>query len=319
MTPDQPDTPTIRPATAASRVQALWLVFSAFPAEERASRVAATVTAAADPETTFADLLITCRDKRIVAAAWLQPAPGRIAIVWPPQLIEGEPEATATALFQQLEARLVAGDVDLAHSIQPSLESEASHRLRRQGFQMAAKLLFLTCDVGPSAGVAEPAWDGSPGGPGEEPLDFEPFEEVKADRLFSLIERTYVETQDIPLLNDLRSLTDVLDGYRHAGAYDPHHWFLVRSRGRDVGCLLLADHPDLDQVELVYMGVVPEARGRGLGKRLTEQAKRHTLQAGRPRLVLGVDADNGPALLGYTAAGFQCCGEHYVFLRSLRT
>ena len=35
--------------------------------------------------------------------------------------------------------------------------------------------------------------------------------------------------------------------------------------GRDVGVLLLADHPRARHWELMYMGLVPEARGTGLG------------------------------------------------------
>ena len=58
---------------------------------------------------------------------------------------------------------------------------------------------------------------------------------------------------------------EVLSGYRTTGVFDPQRWLLVRQDGEDVGCLLLADHPTSSQWELVYMGLVPEVRGRGLG------------------------------------------------------
>ena len=186
------------------------------------------------------------------------------------------------------------------------------------GFQLAARLLYLVCEVATAGdikriGAVEPVGDDQ--GPR---LKFEPFTESEADRLMHLVERTYVETQDIPALNNLRRMADVLDGYRHTGAFDPHNWFFVQFDGHDVGCLLLADHPEMNQFELMYMGVVSEARGQGFGKWITEKAKRHTLQAGRPRLILGVDAENSPALLTYTSAGFQSCQDRSVFLRSLR-
>lgn len=311
--------PVLLTAPPDHREEALSLVFSMLPAEDLAPQVATTLSAATDPGKAFSDLLIARRGQRIVGATWVQAAPGRTAIVWAPQLRAGEPEATATVLFGEVETRLLAGDVDLAQAIQWSQEGATADRLKRHGFQFAARLLYLICDVGPSGELVSPG-SAEPAGGGRQapPLEFEPFEEFKTDRLLKLVERTYVDTQDIPILNDLRHVADVLDGYRHTGTYDPHNWFLVRSRGSDVGCLLLADHPDLDEVELIYMGVVPEARGLGFGKRLARHAKRHTLHTGRSRLILAVDAENDPALSGYASAGFLPCYERYVFLRSLR-
>jgi len=312
------DTPTILTAPAAIRRQSLWLVYSSLPAEHRAALVASTLVDSVDPETAFADLVIARRDKQIVAATWVQAAPGRTAVVWAPQLIDGEPETTVTALFKEIDVRLEVGDFDFAQSTQMSDEGVIPDHLRIHDFQCAARLLYLICDVATAGDIQRGGTVEPVGHDQGRPLKFEPFTESEADRLMSLVERTYVETQDIPAMNDLRTMADVFDGYRHTGAFDPHNWFFVQFEGRDVGCLLLADHPEMDQFELMYMGVVPEARGQGLGKWITEQAIRHTLQAGRPRLILGVDADNSPALLIYTSAGFQSCQDRSVFLRNLR-
>jgi len=299
-------------------MQSLWLVFSSFPAEERTAQVASTIAAAMDPEKTFADLWIARRGKQIVAATWVQAAPGRTAVVWPPQLVGGEPETTATALFKEVDARLKVGDFDLAQSVQMSEEGKIPDRLRRHGFQLAAKLLYLIYDVVSTGDVERIGLVETVAEEHASPLEFEPFSESIADRLMNLVERTYIDTQDIPVLNNLRTMADVLDGYRNTGSFDPHNWFFVQSGGSDIGCLLLADHPSLEQVELIYMGVVPEARGQGLGKRITERAKRHTRQVGRRQLILGVDAENSPALLTYTSAGFRKCQERWVFLHSLQ-
>jgi ribosomal protein S18 acetylase RimI-like enzyme len=304
-------------AAATIRVQSLWLVFLSLPAVDRAAMVASTTALSSDPDELFANLVVARRGQRLVGATWVQSVPGRTAIVWPPQLIEDEPEETATALLQEVELRLDGGDLDLAQAIQSSHRGAASDRLRRHGFQFAAKVLYLVCDVG-GGGDVVPLANITAAGEEPQPLEFEPFKGSDATRLAGVIERTYIETMDIPVLSGVRRMKDVLDSYRNTGTYDPRNWFFVRSHGCDVGCLLLADHPDQDQFELVYMGVVPEARGKGLGKRLTAYAKRHTLHAGRRSLILAVDADNSPALLSYTSAGFQLCQEQYVFLRSYR-
>ncbi len=69
----------------------------------------------------------------------------------------------------------------------------------------------------------------------------------------------------------LRSIDDVLAGYKAVGVYDPSRWFLVCAIDqnppgrRDLGCLLLTEHSAEKNWELIYFGVVPEARGSGLG------------------------------------------------------
>ena len=93
---------------------------------------------------------------------------------------------------------------------------------------------------------------------------------------------SYEGTLDCPALNGVRDLPDVLASYRACGEFDPaERWFIACRGERDVGCLLLADHPDADQWEIVYVGLVPEERGRGSGLALTRHAQWLARQAGR--------------------------------------
>ena len=117
----------------------------------------------------------------------------------------------------------------------------------------------------------------------------------------------------------MRDVADVLDGYRPNGPFDPARWLIVQADGADVGCLLLADQPRFDQWELMYIGVVPEARGRGLGLAMVRHAQWMAAQAGRQRLVLAVAADNHPAIAMYAAAGFITWDIRSIFLRPLAT
>ena len=89
------------------------------------------------------------------------------------------------------------------------------------------------------------------------------------ERLKKLIDATYQNSLDCPKLNDVRDMEAVLEGYQSSGVFWPELWSIVQFDGQDVGCLLLADHPEYDNVELVYMGVAPEhARPRvGNGNR----------------------------------------------------
>jgi hypothetical protein len=110
-------------------------------------------------------------------------------------------------------------------------------------------------------------------------------------------------------------MQDVLDGYRKIGTFDANRWLIVRHADSDVGCLLLTDHEDAGQWELIYMGLVPETRGKGWGLEVTRHAQWMCREAGRKRLVLAVDASNGPALEQYASAGFMSWDRRSVFLR----
>jgi ribosomal protein S18 acetylase RimI-like enzyme len=79
----------------------------------------------------------------------------------------------------------------------------------------------------------------------------------------------------------------------------------------------MADHADQDQFEIVYLGVVPQARGERLGLTLTRHALWLARQAGRARVVLAVDAANRPAIDGYLVAGFAAWDRRSIFVRSL--
>ena len=85
--------------------------------------------------------------------------------------------------------------------------------------------------------------------------------------------------------------------------------------GDDVGCLLLTDFPEHENWELTYMGVAPSARGNGWGAHIVRYAQWRARLADRLRLVLAVDADNGPAITLYAAAGFQAWERRTVFVK----
>ena len=73
--------------------------------------------------------------------------------------------------------------------------------------------------------------------------------------------RSYLDTLDCPALCGLRTTADVLESHKHAGAWDPAIWWIIQREGRPEGCMLLSETAEHDAVELVYIGLGPEARG----------------------------------------------------------
>ena len=82
-----------------------------------------------------------------------------------------------------------------------------------------------------------------------------------------------------------------------------------------MGCLLLADHPRYENMELVYMGVIPENRGQHWGADIARRAQWVARQAGRARLVLAVDASNRPAIEMYASVGFRTWDQRRIYYR----
>ncbi len=292
--------PSITPGTPETRPEILALVFGDLPAEARAERIAALLS---DP-TPLDAVRAAFRGDRLVGGVFAEVQPGRAAVVWPPRLVPGEPSGTAERLLDAVSEHLTSQDVRVAYGLlEPGAERDAAG-LSAAGFEPVAELLYLVS-----------LDETFPHAPPPSPLHFEPYCEARQDRLARVVEATYEATLDCPRLNGIRRMEDVLAGYRATGTFSPRRWLLVRHAGEDVGCLLLADHAEQESWELVYMGLVPSARGRGWGGDVARHAQWLARQAGRPRLVLAVDSANGPAVRMYSKLGFHPWDRRQVYLK----
>ena len=107
-----------------------------------------------------------------------------------------------------------------------------------------------------------------------------------------------------------------LIGYRATGVFRPENWLIVCGEGRDVGVLLMADDPAAGHCELVYMGLVPEARGQGRGVQIARHALRLAQKIRRrARGAWRSMPTNRPALAMYGAAGFTVWDRRTVYVR----
>lgn len=250
-------------------------------------------------------LFIALRADQLCGAAWGQLQPGHTAVLWPPQLQPGDEADTAVRLIRAVVAVLDMAGVDLTQVLLPGRDREMEALLRPVAFAYLTDLLYLCCEASlfprelPDAGG----------------LEFDSYHESQRPRLAALIERTYVDTRDCPQLNDARRIDDVIDGYQANGDFRAEHWLLARAGEQDVGVLLVADHPLARQIELTYMGIVPEGRGRGWGGALTRRALWLARCAKVERVMLAVDAANDRALAIYRQAGFAAWDRRAVFVR----
>ena len=294
-------------STPESRGEALAVLLGEWAPAERAGLVAELVAGGADGSVALEGLLEARRAGHLAGAVWAQELAGRSALLWPPCLLPGEPETTGEALLTAAVGYLERRDVAMAQVLLKTADSGRIGQLRRAGFTHLAELLYLI-SFEQDFPTTRPHTS----------LDFEPTGTQNEPRLARLVERTYVGTRDCPQLSGTRSIQEVLAGYRATGSFHPSRWSIARDAGRDIGCLLLTEHPRQRQWELIYMGLVPEARGSGWGSEMVRYAQWQAREAGFSRLVLAVDADNGPARAIYDATGFSCWERQSVFWRSFR-
>lgn len=257
-------------------------------------------------------LLTARREQTLVGALLAQQLPGHAATLWPPQLASDESDTGILhALLVQAEQVLAASGTKICQAMLAKTQLSAAANLSVAGYHNPANLLYMTCEADHFP-VAAPIFN-----------DFQlrPFKLGGEAELAALIDETYIGTQDCPSMNGLRDSLDVVAGYQHVGEFRPDRWLILESTAPGslnqlAGCLLLARHSAHHTMELIYVGVTPGFRQRGLGRNLTQHAQRLAAQDGCQRLVLAVDAANQPAIALYAAAGFWAWDERAIWMKS---
>jgi ribosomal protein S18 acetylase RimI-like enzyme len=244
-------------------------------------------------------LFVALRDAMLVDAAWGQPQAGNCAVLWPPR----NADDVGCALIKRVAEALDQGGVRMSQALVVDRTVPIAATLESAGYEYLADLLYLSCDTS----IARPLQ--------VESLEWVAFDDAQLARLARLTEATYTDTHDCPALNGRRTLEEVLAGYRATGVFRPQNWQIAQLDGKDVGALMLADHGRGSFWELVYMGLVPAARGRGFGREIVLHALKLARVAGTPRLLVAVDAANGPALKVYRDTGFNSWDQRAAYVR----
>lgn len=256
-----------------------------------------------------------------------------------------EPHAVAiwrklTTIFAAADVRFVQWATDPAASQSPGSQSAAANWPEVMNFSSIGTLKYLYRDAdaagkwhtrdllendGKAADRAYPQLQLRPCDPRDE-MRIAAFEQV--------VERTYVDSLDCPPLAQFRAPHEIIEGYSAAAAFAPDLWYCVETNGHagekpsTIGCIILARHPGPvarapDQInpayviELVYMGIVPEYRGKNYAQSMMTLVTDICEQQGAERLILAVDEANAPALAVYRRSGMLQLFRETVWGRSV--
>jgi len=286
---------------AQRRADALRLLHEGLADDQRNGLIAALDGVRGEGEAVFEGLFIACDGRaKLQGVCWVQAMPGCTAVVWPP----ADSSPAAAALMLAASERLDRERVVLAQVLVSPDGPANIEVLEAADFQKLADLAYLTVDQSHFPPI-EP----------ESGLKFEPYSENNAERLGKLIKQTYTDSLDCPGLNNVRHPDDVVAGYAAQNGPGEMRWFFVRHDDRDVGVLILATHSEGDVWELVYMGVVPTARGSGLGQQILRYALWQARVGKAQRLVLAVDELNHVAMQMYRESGLVQWDRRTVYAR----
>jgi ribosomal protein S18 acetylase RimI-like enzyme len=250
-------------------------------------------------------------DGQLTHAALPVISPGRTMLLFasPPVSSCDPAEPTVSRLIDAVCVAAAPRGVDLAQALVDPADEPLLRVYAGARFESMAELIYL--QGAPHDGTPPPL------PPNFHWLAYSPEAHAQfADTILA----TYRDSLDCPALNGLRCIDDVIDGHKASGIFDPAHWLLLVEAQRPVGVLLLASSGrDQGLMELVYLGLSPESRGRRLAELLVKQAFAIALASKHPRISLAVDAKNVPALKLYYRHGMNRIASKIALMRDLRT
>jgi mycothiol synthase len=272
----------VSPAAAHELLPACRLLFSEGRAEHSRDRILG------DSHTSG---LFVARDAsgRLHAAALVQALPGALGVAWAPR---GDSAAAVDAVVSGACEWLRSRGVKVCQAFAGASEVADVAALECHGFRHTTQLVFMRRVLDSIMSVDEPVLSHEMSS-----LSVATFPQLLRTTLLATHEGTF----DCPELNAARTSDELLAGFE-AGTNSA--FCLASADGRCVGAALFDFDVEERVAELSYIGVVPHARGRGVGGAVLAFMMGELIAAGCRTLNLSVDARNAPAMKLYTRHGF---------------
>ncbi len=240
----------------------------------------------------------------LVGVMMCEPVAGAAAVLWPPIVVD-QPADLEDLLIAHAVTWMRRQGARLGQCLMPADDTYLARPLLRHGFTHTTNLLYL-CQDHLAGRLNLP-------GSGSAQLTYDCYDSAHPDEFHAVLSSSYAQSLDCPEVNGARTIEEVIQGYQAQG-FDPRRWWLVRSEGRPIGVLITSAEADGESWEVGYMGVVPQARGRGHGAEMLHKVFHEARIASVQRVTLCVDERNTPARRLYQRMGFQPYDRRAVFL-----
>ena len=247
------------------------------------------------------------RESRTVGVAWGQHLPGRMGQIQNVILVETETDETGQHLINALDEAFGEQGAFFSMMVLEEFPTRVHQWLEISGYDSLGHV-ETCCQPLPTAN-----W------PASAAIEFVSGAENKRAKLISVIEATYQQSLDCPKLQELRSTDDLLNGYQGQGFIPTDGWSFVHHDNTTVGCLLMTAFSGENYWELSYLGLIPEARGRGWGAQIVQQACSQATKGGADLLITTVDRANQPAVDIYEQLGFMTVDQNEIYAKQIKT
>jgi mycothiol synthase len=251
------------------------------------------------------------KNQVVWAALPMSPGAGRSTMIMvPSRLRPGVGSTHIAELLASVCDEQRQADIQLAQVLVDPAHKAVIRAVEDAGFEAISDLHYLAREVSSSI----------PGRIGSDDLRLWRYDRSMHYRFCRTLERSYIDSLDCPTLTGRRLITDVIAGHKTSGEFDPELWHLVSDiDNHDLGVLLLNRLHRQAGYELVYIGMVPEARGRGLGNMLLRLAINNLAREGGGQIVTACDAANNPARKLYQKHGFGYLYSRKALCKDLET
>lgn len=252
--------------------------------------------------------LIACENGGVIAAVVTLKAPGRAAMVLATSAgADSRADRALPDLLKEAKHRAGADGVRILQVLLTAQEHRQDTVYVGAGFFHLAELIYLDMFIRskdlPCTGARDLAW-----------LTYEP----QHRHLFTqAVAATYEGSLDCPDLHGLRSIEDIMASHESTGLHDPDLWFLAMQHHKPAGVMMVSRAIGASAGEVVYMGVLPGARGQGVGNALMAKAIEACARRDLAKLTLAVDAANDPALRIYRRFGMEEVTRRHAWIASI--
>jgi len=235
------------------------------------------------------------RKRRCLAAAAVIENPGKTGMLFhSPATAEGVHAQSLVALLQSISLDALRRGMTVVQALIAEDQRRDAEILEEAGLERLARLLTLKLKLADA-----PRPQDAPS------LSWRNHGEFSDAELGELIAQTYRGSLDCPALAGVRKIEDVIAGHKAAGVFLPEAWWIVVCDGAAAGCILVNDSPTAPLADIIYIGVLSQYRGRGIGRAMLQRAVAQANERRRSAICLAVDARNSYARRLYEALGFR--------------
>ena len=238
------------------------------------------------------------------------PRPGRIEMLLGTPLGPADDPAPTGRCLQSALASGRQSDNHLAQLVHVPEAVGTAEAAKLGGMEWLAELQFLR-----TASVPEPTTSLALSLPLQSSITWCDCDDLDDQELHGVLLETYVDAQDCPGLRGRREPEDILIGHEASGVR--HHWMVAQVEQEPAGVLLLAETPERHLLQVLYVGVVPKFRGKGLGQQFMAKANKVAISRKLP-LSLHVDRRNTPALKLYRKFDLQPRESRVAWIAEIR-